>query len=171
MDALWSNIFHLNSDEESLVNFLAKLPVFHELEKRDLRQLEQLVHLRNYHSHETIFETGDPGTGMYIIRSGNVMIFTRDIHNNKHEMALLGPGDIFGETTLAAPAPRTFSARTTVSSELIGLFRTDLLTTATKRPETACRILFGLSKVISERLQRAAIELRALQQLNDTKEQ
>jgi len=164
MDLLWSNIFRLGNDEESLAGFLEKIPVFSELEKHDFRYLENLVHVRPYRANETIFEKGDPGSGMYIIRSGKVLIFNRDLHDKEHEMAILGSGEIFGKTTLASPAPRTFSARTTETTELIGIFRSDLLTTTSKHPDIACRILLGLSKLISEQSQRATIEITSLQQ-------
>jgi len=170
MSGLWESIFRSKTDEETLAGFLAKIPVFSELGKRDLSYLENLVHVRNYKSHETVFEQGDPGSGLYIIRSGGVAIFTRDSHDREEELAILGPGDFFGETTLASPAPRTVSARTTESCELLGLFRSDLLATSDKHPEIANRILFGLTKMISERLQTATLQLRNLQQRLDDKE-
>lgn len=164
MDVLWSNIFRLNTDEESLAGFLERIPVFNDMEKRDFKYLENMVHTRTYRANETVFEKGDPGSGMYIIRSGKVLIFNRDIHDQEQEMALLGSGELFGKTTLAAPSPRTFSARTTEATELIGLFRSDLLTTTSKHPAIACRILLGLSKLISEQSQRATLEITTLQQ-------
>jgi CRP-like cAMP-binding protein len=114
--------------------------------------------------YETIFEKGDPGSGMYIIRSGKVLIFNRNIHDQEQEMAVLGSGELFGETALSSPAPRTFSARTAEATELIGMYRSDLLTTTSKHPAIACRILLGLAKLISDQSQRATIELTALQQ-------
>ena len=164
MNSLWESIFRSKTEEETLSGFLAKIPVFSELGKRDLNYLENLVHVRNYKAQETVFEQGDPGSGLYIIRSGGVTIFTRDGHDHEEELTTLGPGDFFGETTLASPAPRTVSARTTESSELLGLFRSDLLATSDKHPEIANRILFGLTKMISERMQTATLQLRNMQQ-------
>ena len=171
MDSLWNNFFRSKLDEESLPAFLARVQVFAELEKGDLNYLEQLVHVRNYAANETVFEQDDPGTGMYIIRSGRVMIFTRDGSGTEEELTTLGSGDFFGETTIASPAPRTFSARTTENTELLGLFRPELLTTASKRPEIANRILFGLIRVISERLQTATVEIRRLQLQHNNQKQ
>lgn len=170
MNSLWNNIFRSKVDEESLAGFLAKVPIFTELEKRDLRYLEHLVHVRSYHAQETVFEQGDPGSGMYIIRSGHVVIFTRDDRDNEEELTTLGPGDFFGETTLAAPASREVSSRTTEITELLGLFRSDLLATSTKHPDIANRILLGLTKMISERLQTATIALRRIQQADNNQE-
>ncbi|MCK4509213.1 MAG: hypothetical protein KAU27_11755, partial [Desulfuromonadales bacterium] len=66
MDPLWTNIFRKKLDEESLAYFLKNLPIFSELSPRALTILEELVHVRSYKAHETVFEEGDPGSGMYM---------------------------------------------------------------------------------------------------------
>ncbi len=160
MHPLWSNIFRKNPAEDSLAAFLGTVPVFCEAGKKDLILLETLVHVRNYRPHEIIFEEGDPGSGMFIIRSGKVLIFDRNPDHTEEELAILGPGDFFGETTLTAAIPRIASARTLETTELISFFRSDLQEIAQKKPMSANRILLGLAKVVSERLVAASRELR-----------
>lgn len=163
MNPLWHNIFRKKLDEESLAYFLKNLPLFSELSPRALSTLEELVHVRSYQAHETIFEEGDPGSGMYMIRSGSVEIFAKGENSVDHELARLTPGDFFGETTLTAPAPRSAFARTLEATELIGLFRADILEIAQRKPSVSSSILFGLTRVVSERLQAASLEIRRLQ--------
>lgn len=163
MDPLWSNIFGKKLDEESLAYFLKNLPLFSELSPRALKSLEDIVHVRNYAAHETVFEENDPGSGMYMIRSGMVKIFAKAQNGAEDELAKLGPGDFFGETTLTAPAPRTASARTLENTQLVGLFRADILELAERKPAVLCSIFHGLTRVVSERLQAASLELRRLQ--------
>ncbi|MGW8313896.1 MAG: cyclic nucleotide-binding domain-containing protein [Desulfuromonadales bacterium] len=163
MDPLWSNIFRKKLEEDSLAYFLKHLPIFSDLSIRALSIIENLVHVRSYKAHETIFEEGDPGSGMYMIRSGAVKIFARDKHEAEQELAYLNPGDFFGETTLTAPAPRSASARTLEATELVGLFRADILELAEEYPAISSSIFLGLTRVVSERLQAASLELRRLQ--------
>ena len=163
MDPLWSNIFRSKPDEDSLAYFLKNLPIFAELSARELRILEEVSHQRSYKAHEIIFEENDPGSGMYMVRSGGVKIFVRNNEGGEDELATLGPGDFFGETTLTAPASRSASARTLEATELVGLFRADLLELSQRYPSVSGSILFGLTKVISERLQAASLEIRRLQ--------
>jgi CRP-like cAMP-binding protein len=99
---------------------------------------------------------------MYVLRSGKVQIFHRNIDGWEDELAVLGAGDFFGETTLTAPAARSASARTLEKAELIGLFRADLLETAQKYPTMANKILLCLTRIVSERLQSAGQEIRRL---------
>jgi CRP-like cAMP-binding protein len=162
MDPLWINIFRKKLDDESLAYFLKHLPIFSELSPRALATLENLVHVRNYDAHETIFEEGDPGSGMYMIRSGSVQIYACDQSGAEDELARLMPGDFFGETTLTAPAPRSASARTMETTELVGLFRADILELAERKPFISSSILLGLTRVVSERLQAASHEIRRL---------
>jgi len=165
MDPLWNNIFRKKHDEDSLAYFLNNLPMFAELNGRELNVLEKMVHVRNYGVSEVVFEEGDPGTGMYMIRSGGVSILAKNQQGTDDELALLGPGDFFGETTLTAPAPRSASARTTEQTELIGLFRADLLEMVERQPTLTSRILIGLTRIVSERLQTASQEIRNLNKL------
>lgn len=164
MNPLWSNIFRKKPEEESLAYFLGTLPLFADLSPRELAYFEKLVHPRRYADSESVFSEGDPGSGIYMVRSGRVLIFTRDRHGRERELALLGPGDLFGETTLAAPSVRTASARTLEQCELVGLFRADLLETVQKHPQLGNRLLVGLARVMGERLQAADRELRRLQE-------
>jgi len=164
VNPLWSNIFRKKPEEESLAYFLGTLPLFADMGPRELAFFEKQVHPRRYDAGETVFSEGDPGSGIYMVRSGRVLIHTRDRHGLDRELALLGPGDLFGETTLAAPSVRTAAARTLEKSELIGLFRADLLETVQKHPQLGNRLLVGLARVMGERLQAADQELRRLQQ-------
>ena len=165
MDPLWNNIFRKKHDKDSLAYFLNNLPMFAELNGRELNVLEKMVHVRNYGVSEVVFEEGDPGTGMYMIRSGGVSILAKNQQGTDDELALLGPGDFFGETTLTAPAPRSATARATEQTELIGLFRADLLEMVERQPTLTSRILIGLTRIVSERLQTASQEIRNLNKL------
>jgi CRP-like cAMP-binding protein len=151
VNPLWSNIFHKKLEEESIAYFLGSVSIFADLDKRSRFQLESLIHLRSYNAGEVIFETGDPGSGMYVIRSGAVQIFTRS-NNAEVILASLGQKEFFGETTLASPSKRTASARATEPTVLIGLFRADINELAKRNPAVAYKITLSLSRVIGERL-------------------
>jgi len=163
VNILWGNIFRKKLEEESLAFFLGAVPLFAELGKRSRIQLESLVHVRTYKSGETIFEAGDPGSGMYVIRSGGVQIFDRQ-QGGEQEIARLGTKEFFGESTLVMPAKRTASARALEPTVLIGLFRADITDLAKRRPGAAYRILLCIAKAVGERLHFADQELNRLRQ-------
>lgn len=165
MNPLWGNIFAKKKQSDSLAYFLGTVPVFAELKVKELALLEKLMHSREYAPFETVFETGDPGSGMYVIRSGRVKVFSRDETGAEEELAVLGPGDFFGETTLTAPAARTAAASTLERTEMVGLFRADLLEMAQRQAGLACRVLIGLTRIMSERLVASSNETLSLKRL------
>jgi len=162
VNPFWSNIFHKKSEADSLIAFLRSLAIFADLGRREVSFIAGLVHARRYAPAETIFEGGDPGTGMYAVRSGRVAIFIRHPDGQKEQLAVLGPGDFFGEATLLAPARRTASARTLEETELVGLFRADLMEATRKHPNVSNAILISLARILSERMQAAELEIRQL---------
>jgi CRP/FNR family transcriptional regulator, cyclic AMP receptor protein len=172
VNPFWSNIFRGAGDEDSLAYFLGTVPIFRKLNRRDLAFLETMVHVRNYRSDEIVFEEGDIGSGMYAIRSGQVLIYNHDEHGREVEVAVLEPGDFFGEVALTASRPRLASARTTEQTMLVGLFRSDLLEAVRKHPSIASKILLGLTRVISDRLHQSNLRIQELQrQQSSAKEQ
>jgi len=160
VNPFWSNIFRKPGYEGTLAYFLGKVPIFSDLGRRDLAFLETLVHVRNYRSGETIFSEGDIGSGMYIIRSGGVRIEMKDEEGVDQLQAELETGDFFGEIALTTPKARIATATATEQSVLIGLFRADVLDAVRKRPSSASKILLGLTRILSERLQVAGLRLR-----------
>src|SRR5262245_30021333 len=119
-DGIWSNIFRLSTRKESLAEILQNIPLFQELNTKELKILERLVHIRTYQPGESVFVETEPGAGMYIIRSGRVDI----VLNNKNESALilaeLEPGDFFGEMALLG---RYIEIRNGTGSRTIGADR------------------------------------------------
>jgi len=65
-----------------------------------------------------LFEENDPGSRMYVIRSGRVRIFRR-VGGTEFLLAFLGPGDFFGEMALLENLPRSASAQIVEPSRLI----------------------------------------------------
>ena len=78
MNPFWQNIFRSNSYQQTLAYFLSQVPAFKKLDKKELAFLENVVHIRKYQADETVFSQGDIGSGMYIIRTGRVRIYTED---------------------------------------------------------------------------------------------
>lgn len=159
---LWQNIFRNQSQKQTLAYFLSQVPMFGKLTQRELGYLEKLVHIRNFEADEMIFSAGDIGSGMYILRSGQVQIFTHDQDGVEQVAALLEPGDFFGEVALTASRPRCASARATVPTVLVGLFRSDLIEAVHRHPAPTAKILLGLNRVVADRLLQCNLQLEML---------
>src|SRR6056297_587848 len=159
----WQNIFRNQADQQTLAYFLNQIPIFSKLSRRELKFLEKIVHIRNFSADEMVFSAGDIGSGMYIIRSGQIQILSVDNNGKELEQAILEPGDFFGEVALTGTRPRTAGARATKASSLVGLFRSDILEATIRHPAPTAKILFGLNRVLADRLHQCSQQLELLQ--------
>lgn len=64
---------------------------------------------REFPAGEVLFREGDAGSVMYVLQSGRVQI-TREFASGERTLALLGPGDFFGEMAIVNGKPRTATA-------------------------------------------------------------
>src|SRR6516225_11769436 len=61
-----------------------------------------------------LFKDGEPGKEMYVIQSGKVRI-SKKVRDTEKVLAVLGPGEFFGEMSILNDKPR--SANATVEEE------------------------------------------------------
>jgi CRP-like cAMP-binding protein len=67
---------------------------------------------------EIIFHQGDAPDVAYLIISGRIEIFREDANGERHSVAILEVGQMFGEIGVMDNAPRSASARALVDSVL-----------------------------------------------------
>ena len=156
MKSLYENFFKNKESSDPVLQVMGQVPIFENLTPKELKDLTQLTHERSYKANEPVFKKLAPGEGMYVILKGTVEIKDPDSNTT---FATLGSGDFFGELALLDEEPRSAMAVATEASELIGFFRTDLLTLMTRDPELGNKILLNLSRVLGERLRRTNLEL------------
>ncbi len=166
--SLWENFFRPKGDRDVVSEHLANTVVFRDLGSRALRQIRELVHIRDYAKDDVVFFEGQPGSGMYTILSGAVRIVLNYGRDGETELVRLGPGDFFGELSLLDEAPRSATVVATGPTRLGGFFRPDLMDLVGRQPRIGVKILLNLSEVLSERLRRTNIELKAARDERNT---
>src|SRR5215510_5486641 len=161
-DGVWANIFRFVTREESLSEMLRNIPLFRDLTPKELRILERVLHIRTYEAEQSVFLETEPGSGVYVIRSGRVDIVLN--HRTDHPLTLaeLEPGDFFGEMALLGYTTRSATAVVRQRSELIGFFHPDLIEVINLHPSMGAKISLGLAKTLAERLRYTNGQLRAI---------
>jgi len=112
--------------ERILDNFLALSPIFSSLASSERGEFTKRFHLREIPEGTTLFKGGDPPTALYMVRSGEVEIFTQNRQGKKVSLARLESGNFFGEIGPLLGKPRTANARTTRPTELMEMTKEDL---------------------------------------------
>jgi len=72
-----------------------------------------------FEPNQYILKEGDVGRAMFIIRSGEVEVVRRNNDGTETELAILGPGDHFGEIAVLSNVRRTASVRARSAVQLL----------------------------------------------------
>ena len=90
---------------------------FYDEDEGQLTDIAEKMSKRHYDAGETIIRKGDLGKEFFLVSDGEVEVIRAD-----QEVALLGPGDFFGEVALISGEPRnaTVVARNAVDTYVLG---------------------------------------------------
>jgi len=99
---------------------------------------------------ELLFHEGDPGDSLYVVLRGKIKLGRTSGDGRENLVAVLGPGEMFGELSLFDPGPRSAGATALVDSTLLGLSSDELTPWLATRPDVARALL----RAIARRLRR-----------------
>jgi signal transduction histidine kinase len=124
--------------------------LFRQLGPEDLNALRRIAHERFYGTGQVVFDEGDRGDGMYLIKEGLVEISTLVRPNLRRGFSRIEPGDIFGEMAVLDDKPR--SARATALQETLSYFfsREDILALLKHSPVLSHSLLREISLRLRE---------------------
>jgi CRP/FNR family transcriptional regulator len=101
--------------------------------------------LRSYRKSEIIFEEGSIGNEMYLVHSGKVLLSVRRGENEEAKLAVLSPGDFFGEMALVDDCRRSATASALEdSTQIIALDKAKFLYTVQQQPSFALSVMHTL---------------------------
>jgi len=92
-----------------------------------------------------IFHEGDVCDGLYVVQSGNVRIVTTLPSGGQVELAFIGPGEIFGITTILENLPRSASAIVQGGASVLRIDRSVLIKSIHNDPSLVSNILKSVS--------------------------
>jgi CRP-like cAMP-binding protein len=137
-----------------LVDFLKQVHLFKDFRQGDLKRLARLVHERAYGDGEYIYEQGNPGVALYIVRSGVVEIARRKRNGEEVLLASLESPDSLEElAAVGDEVVRLTSARARGPVSLVAIGRSDMDALSHNFPILANKILVRLAQVMAMRMQ------------------
>lgn len=94
----------------------------------------------------TVFAEGEPGDRLYIVVEGKVKLGQTSGDGRENLLAVLGPGEMFGELSLFDPGLRTSTAAALTDVRLLGLGQSELRPWLIDRPAVAEALLQALAQ-------------------------
>ena len=123
-----------------------RAPLFAALDDEAARSLRASMLQVDIARGDTLFNEGEPGDRVYVITDGKIKLGRSSQDGRENLLAILGPGEMFGELSLFDPGPRTATATAVSDAVLIGLGHDDLQQWLAGRPEVAQMLLRALAQ-------------------------
>ena len=125
---------------------LARTPLFAALDEEAAEALRATMLDVKLPRGDSLFAEGDPGDRLYVILEGKIKLGATSGDGRETLLAILGPGEMFGELSLFDPGPRTATASALTDAHLAGLGHDDLQPWLAGRPEVAASLLRALAR-------------------------
>ncbi|MBA2445345.1 MAG: Crp/Fnr family transcriptional regulator [Nocardioidaceae bacterium] len=94
---------------------------------------------------EVVFREGDEGDQLYVVTEGKVKLGRTSVDGRENLLAILGPGQMFGELSLFDPGPRSATVTAVTDCTMQTLNHAELGSWLAGRPEVARGLLSQLA--------------------------
>jgi len=96
-----------------------------------------------------LFRDGEDGDTMYVLQSGRVRVF-KEVRGEEKTLAVLGPGEFFGEMSILNRKPRTASAEVVEDAKVLVIDAKMFGTMVTQNAEIAVRLIRRLAQRLDD---------------------
>ncbi len=141
---------------------LRKTALFQNLSERHLEMVVSLTAIKEFSRGEVIFRQGDIGDTFYIIIDGRIRISRQIPGMGEEALAILSPGDYFGEMALLEEEERSADALVHEKAALLSLAKQDLEDLLFVNKEVAYEVLWAFVRTLSSRLRETSNKLTFL---------
>jgi len=121
-------------------------PLFAGLDPASARGIVGSLVTLNVARGDLVFHEGEPGDCLYLVRDGKVKLGRRSGDGRENLLAVLGPGEMFGELSLFDPGPRTSTATVVADAQLLQMGHDQLARWLTAAPAIAEHLLRALAR-------------------------
>ena len=125
---------------------LRQAPLFSALDDEAATALRNSMAETRLRRGDVLFHEGDSGDKLYIVAEGKVKLGRTSSDGRENLLAILGPGQMFGELSLFDPGPRTATATAVAETQLVSMGHDQLKEFLSTRPGVASTLLAALAR-------------------------
>lgn len=127
------------------IEALRRVPLFADLNKRELQQVARLFKERRFPKGETVVQEGSGGAAFFVIEAGKATVWV-----GGKERSTLGPGDFFGEIALIDEGARMASITAADDLVCFGVTYWDFRPLVEKNGVIGWKLLQQMVKILRE---------------------
>lgn len=125
---------------------LAEVPLFALLDEQERADLATQLDVVNFRAGQSVFNYGDPGGALYVIRTGAAEVYFKNDTGDRIVLEQPTVGDFFGELSLLDNGSRTASVLVTEDMEALRIDRNDLNHLFRTHPGAAMDVLTAMGR-------------------------
>ncbi len=131
---------------------LARVPFFEGLTVEALALIANATTEESHATGTKIFQYGDVGDKLFVLLEGKVRISREVAGMGEEALAVLGPGEVFGEMSLIDEAPRSADARVHERCRLLVISKEAFDELLFIHKDLAYEVLWNCVRILSSRL-------------------
>ncbi len=131
---------------------LCNVPIFAGLDDKAVKVFLEHARRMEVSAGEVIAREGEANDCMYLIEAGNVCIIKNFGTPDPVTLAVLGPGEFFGEMCILEPQPRCATARASGQATVVSVASSAFYHLYKKMPAQHCILLLNIARDLSRRL-------------------
>lgn len=151
-------MFNFKEMSDMETDLLKNIPLFSELNNRDLEKITLVASKQKYHKDNLILIEEEVGSTMFVILSGRVKISRISDDGREVILSILSDGDFFGEMSLLDGHTRSANVTAIEDSVLLVIRREEFLQMLHDFPQIAINLL----KELAQRIRKSDEHIKSL---------
>jgi CRP/FNR family cyclic AMP-dependent transcriptional regulator len=130
--------------------YLQRNRLFHGVPLKEIEKYAHLFHEQDFKTKEIVFSEGDLGDAIYLLKTGHVRLYRLTEDGKELSLAILGPGDVFGELALFEESRRQTFAEALQDSHICAASVDDFTRLMSHKPQLTMMVASEIAKRRSE---------------------
>ncbi len=130
---------------DDVLEYFRRIPMFSACSKKDLKTIAANAERVHVTAGRILAEQGDPGREAFVIVGGKARVL-----RNGRKVAMLRPGQFFGELSLLDRAPRNATVVADTDMDLLVIGQREFAKIVDAAPAFARALLMGIARRITE---------------------